>query len=216
MRLELHITLLGRLQPHLEFRELLRGRLRAYACNKIFRTDQLGTDPFPVGQAYEDFVPVLELALAARRVAVVNRPLYRYRDVPTSISNSFDRHTLDLLQVGEQLEQLFAQRGDTAAYADDLLVHRYLQVLLPVANMALRSSTSRSSTSRSSTSRSSTSRSGTSGSGGLQRSAVREVRRRIAGRDLGRLLRIGQLRLAVAAATLAVAPWLYAYVLRRR
>ena len=178
-------------------RELLRGRLRAYACNKIFRTELLGIDPFPVGQAYEDFVPVLKLALGAQRVAVVNRALYRYRDVPSSISNRFGRHTLDLLRVSEQLDRLFAERGDTADFADELLVHHYRQVLLPIANMALRSATSH-------------------GSDELTRAAVAGVRSRIRTSDIARLGRIGEFRLAAAAAVLAGLPGAYGRVLQWR
>lgn len=183
-------------------RELLRGRLRAYACNKIFRTEllgtgQLGEGPFPVGQAYEDFVPVLKLALDAQRVAVVNRPLYRYRDVPSSISNRFGQHTLDLLRVSEQLNQLFTTRGDTADFAADLLVHHYRQVLLPIANMALRSAASR-------------------GADDLTCAAVATVRGRIRSGEIARLARIGELRLAAAAAVLAGLPSAYTWVLQWR
>lgn len=178
-------------------RELLRGRLRAYACNKIFRTKLFGNDPFPVGQAYEDFVPVLKLALEAQRVAVVNRPLYRYRDVPSSISNRFGEHTLDLLRVSEQLDRLFAARGDTEDFADDLLVHHYRQVLLPIANMALRSATSH-------------------GPDDLTCAAVTTVRGRIRSREIARLARIGELRLAAAAAVLAGLPGAYTRVLQWR
>lgn len=178
-------------------RELLRGRLRAYACNKIFRTATLGEALFPVGQAYEDFVPVLQLALAADRVAIVNRPLYRYRDLPSSISNRFGRHTLDLLSVSGELDQLFLARGDLESFADDLLVHHYRQVILPIANMALRSAAQ-------------------DGAGELIRQAVGEVRGRVRLEDLARLVRLGELRLAGAAATLAVSPRLYARALRWR
>lgn len=178
-------------------RELLRGQLRAYACNKLFRTELLGADPFPVGQAYEDFVPVLKLTLQAQRVAVLNRALYRYRDVPSSISNRFGLHTLDLLRVSDQLDQLFAERGDTADFADELLVHHYGQVLLPIANMALRAATSH-------------------GPDELTCSAVASVRDQIRPRDMARLARIGEFRLAAAAAVLAGLPSVYGRVLQWR
>ena len=178
-------------------RELLRGRLRAYACNKLFRAAQLGSAPFTVGRAYEDFVPIVRLSLDAHRVAVVNRPLYRYRQSPGSVSNRFDRHTFDLLEVGRQIEELFAGRDDAARFADDLLVHRYAEVLLPIANMALRAEAG-------------------SGRTSLTREAVVEARRRIRPLDVARLVRLGEVRLASAAATLSLSARAYASILRRR
>ena len=178
-------------------RELLRGRLRAYACNKLFRTAQLGSAPFPVGHAYEDFVPIVRLALNSHRVAVVNRPLYRYRDSPGSISNRFDQHTFDLLQVRRQVEELFGEYAGGDEFADDLLVHRYAQVLLPIANMALRAEAEGGSTS-------------------LTREAVAQARRRIHPGDPARLARLGEFRLATAVATLALSARVYAGILRWR
>lgn len=178
-------------------RELLRGRLRAYACNKLFRTAQFDPAPFPVGRAYEDFVPMVRLALNSHRVAVVNRPLYRYRDSPGSISNRFDRHTFDLLLVRKQIEALFEARADADEFADDLLVHRYAQVLLPIANMALRAAAD-------------------TGSTPLTREAVTLVRHRIRPAQVVRLARLGEFRLATAAETLWLSSRVYAGILRWR
>ncbi|MFT3832038.1 MAG: glycosyltransferase [Micropruina sp.] len=59
-------------------RRLLLSEARGYACNKLFRRELLGDAPFPEGHVYEDVAPMLRIALATERVALVDAPLYRY------------------------------------------------------------------------------------------------------------------------------------------
>lgn len=187
----------------LEFaRRLLQTRFRGYACNKVFRRDLLGVDPFPTGVAYEDIGPALRYGLAARLVALVDDPLYRYRDNAESISRRFGPHTTDLFEVDEQLRQRLREHGLTSADWRRLAtVFRYEGAILPVANMASRAIDAPVAA---------------AGGDDVAGSAVERARRLIRTRDLATLVACRQGRLALAAAVLAVSPAAYRRILRHR
>lgn len=120
-------------------RRLLRTEVRGYACNKVFRRELLGDDPFPVGRTYEDIGPALSYGLTAQRVALVDAALYRYRDNDTSISRRFGTHTTDLLAVEAEIGQILERHGRSgAAWRADAARFRVEGIVLPVANMAAR------------------------------------------------------------------------------
>jgi len=182
-------------------RRLLQTRVRGYACNKVFRRDVLGVDPFPTGIAYEDIGPALRYGLAARTVAMVDDPLYRYRVNDGSISQRFGAHTADLFAVDEQLAQILREHDLTGRDWRRLAtVFRYEGVILPVANMASRALDAPLEAERSD----------------VAYDAVARARERIRMGDLAALLACRRSRLAVAAAVLALSPTAYRRVLRSR
>ncbi len=187
-------------------RRLLLASVRGYACNKLFRREILGDAPYPEGQGYEDVVPMLRLALASRRIALLDAPAYRYRVTPGSLSQQFGAHTFDLLRQNDDVAEVLAGAGVLGPSAVDdwqreLLAFRYDQVLLPAANMAARHLS-------------------TEDRDRSLDAAAEEVLRRtrslIRAVDLRGLARSGALRQLVAAAMLSVSPGAYRRVLRHR
>lgn len=182
-------------------RRLLANRVRGYACNKLFRRDLLGDAPFPEGVTYEDIGPALHHGLTSRTVALVDTPLYHYRDNDASISRRFGAHTVDLLAVDGHLRQALAAHGrHDRAWRELATVFRYEGSVLPVANMAARALDADPDPA----------------TAVVARSAVAEARAMIRWGDLVELARARAWRLTVPAAVLAVNAALYRRILRHR
>lgn len=179
-------------------RELIRGNVKAYACTKLFRRDVLGRRPWDEGQAYEDIVSVLRMAVAADRVAMVDTPLYRYLYRAGSISTALSERTFDLFKVDRDTRALAAAQGRTQQWRDDLRGFRYREILTPVAHLAMRA------------------RHAGPVRGGLDDEAVARVRREIRVFDVVPLVRTGHRREAVFATLVKTAPSLYSAILRYR
>lgn len=114
----------------------LRDELKGYACNKVFKRKLLGTAPFPVGVAYEDFAPILQVLLRTDRVALTNFPLYRYTDSPNSISNTAGQHTKDLFTQLKTVTAIVTDHPQSATLRRSLPGYQWQNVIMPVANMA--------------------------------------------------------------------------------
>ncbi|MFT3877633.1 MAG: glycosyltransferase [Propioniciclava sp.] len=183
-------------------RRLLRSEARGYACNKLFRRAVLGEAPFPEGHVYEDVAPLLRIALAVETVALVDAPLYRYLINESSISRRFGPHTHDLFVQDGHVQALLAAAGvfdgpEADAWRRAHLRFRYDGVVLPASNMALRARLAGSAIPEIG-------------------EVVRTARALIRPADLVGLWRDGARRQVVAAGVLALSPWLYAQILRRR
>lgn len=178
-------------------RGLLANAVRAYACTKVFRRESLPPDPFPEGLAYEDFVPVLRAALSARRVAMVDEPLYRYTVSPGSISQRCGPHSLDLLVQLRDVGRTLDGHAAAASWTRDRLLHRAEGVVLPLANLALRSEHAH-------------------GPDAHSRRALAAARATIRPGDPVRLLRAGRPGTALRIGILRAVPRIYSQVLRRR
>ncbi|WP_062217581.1 glycosyltransferase [Streptomyces sp. NBRC 109706] len=192
-------------------RRILVNEARGYACNKLVRRDLLDGVRFPEGMAYEDLPVLLRLALRTRTVALVDEPLYHYTTNEASLSRRFGPHTLDLFAqealVRAELTRAGLLGDDRAGrWRSTYTRYRYDGVLLPVANMALRSLAA--------------ARGSADGvPDGLRQdvgAAVRLARRSVRARELAALWRAGARRAAVAGAVLALTPRGYAAVLERR
>ena len=182
-------------------RDLLRGRAKAYACTKLYRREILGEHPWVQDQAYEDLTPNISMALAAERVALVDRPLYRYLQRPGSLSTTLAPTTFDLFLVGADVRGLTASFG--TGFASDFTDFWYRQILIPVAHVAMRAHHARNS----------------AGSGGRPEhydEALARVRAGIRWRDVPGLLVRGRFRSAAFALLIPTAPGLYSAVLRWR
>lgn len=178
-------------------RLLLRGELRAYACNKLLRRRALPSPLFDADRSYEDFRPMLRLLLGTAAVALVDAPLYRYTQRPGSVSGRFGPHTMQLLDVAEDVRAELVRWGLHRDWRDAYLDHLYAGAVLPLANMALRAEHA-------------------GRRGADTRRAVRAARRRTQPGDLIRLAATGRLRTAGAAALLKAAPGLYSRGLAHR
>ncbi|OLT10611.1 hypothetical protein BJF78_28645 [Pseudonocardia sp. CNS-139] len=130
-------------------------------------------------------------------MALVPLPLCHYTVTPGSISGRFGRHTFDLLDVVEDVRAEVAGAGLERRWRADLLQHRYLNGLLPLANMALRAE-----------------HAGAGDAG--TREAVAAARRLVRPSELVRLAAAGRLRTAAAAGLLRALPGVYSSGLARR
>lgn len=184
--------------PELALR-LLRGEVRAYPPNKLFRRRLLEAMPFPEGEVYEDLVPMLRLILTADTVALVDEPDLRYRTNDDSISRNFGPHTTLLFDRIDQVHRLLTERrlDRSPRWRRAFLRFRYDSVILPTANMALRAAAAQGSTP-------------------LVESTVARARGQIRATDVVGLLRDRAVRQAVAAAVLRLSPRGYAWILARR
>ena len=177
---------------------LIKGRAKAYACNKIFRREVLGSRPWEENQSYEDFAPLVRIGLGADRVALVNDPLYWYLYRPGSISTHFSSHTFDLFKVGDDVLNEVAAGDLQTSWQADLRGFRYREILTSVAHVAMRAD--QASPSRPP----------------LYNSAIDRVQASIRLSDVPALVRTGFLREAVFAILVKAAPWLYSAILRHR
>lgn len=177
---------------------LITGHAKAYACTKLFRRAALGDRPWDEGRAYEDMAPSMRMALAARRVALVNTPLYRYLYREGSISTSLNRRTLDLFAVERDVRAAVAAAGLTARWRQELLGFRYREILRSVAHVAMRADHA------------------SDVRPDLYGEVIARVRSEVAVRDVIPLLRTGNSREAAFAALMSAAPGLYSTVLRYR
>lgn len=178
-------------------RGVLRTTMRAYACNRVFRRSLLGTAPFIEDIAYEDIAPAVSYGLASTSIALIDEPLYNYRDNESSISRVFAPHTTDLFIAGKDVRALIENAElstPRAQWERDLVLFHYDGVVLPVANMALRAQSTSD----------------------VIDAAVREARRNVDWRDLPTLIGLKAFRQVIAATILALSPRLYRQILIRR
>lgn len=178
-------------------RLLLADRMKAYACNKVFRRRILPAAPFDLDRSYEDFGPVLRTLLRTATVALVDEPLYLYTVDPASVSGRFGRHTFDLLAVADDVHAELVRHGLSRRWRADYLTYLLDNVVLPLANMALRAEHA-------------------GHADETTRAAVAAARRRARVGDLVRLLAAGRVHPAVAGGVLKAAPALYSRVLAHR
>lgn len=73
--------------------------LLGFVCRQLFRRDVIGEQKFRSEREYyaEDIVFDLEFYLKANKMCVVNKPLYYYRYVETSLSNRYRNNLFDKL-----------------------------------------------------------------------------------------------------------------------
>lgn len=177
---------------------LIKGGAKAYACNKIFRREILGSRPWEEGQSYEDFAPLVRLGLRADRVALIDEPLYWYLYRPGSISTHFSTHTFDLFKVGDDVLTEVAAHDLATSWQADLRGFRYREILTSVAHVAMRADQA------------------TKSRPALYNNAIARVRTSIRLSEVPALLRTGFLREAVFAVLVKTVPGLYSAILRYR
>lgn len=204
-RVDVHGTVLATEEPSVPgpvisgpdyARELLHGRAKGFACTKLYRRALLGDRPWLEDQAYEDLTPNFRFALAADRVAMVDRPMYSYLYRQGSLSTALRPSTFDLFAVGDDVHELTGQQA--GAPTREFTAFRYRQVLIPVAHVAMRAD--HASPTRPE----------------LYAEAIDRVRAGIDLRDLPALLAGRQFRSAVFAVMVRFTPGLYSAVLRWR
>lgn len=180
---------------------LLTGRARAYPPTKLFRRSRLGYAPWDERRCYEDFAPTLRMSLAARTVSLVNCPLYQYRRRSNSSSMVFSENTFGLLAMHEDVLSLLHERGLRTQWDRQVLDFTYREVLIPLANMAMRAEHNDpvSSVARQLISR-----------------ARADVSNRVRLADLMKLATAGKPGIAIRGALLTATPGIYSRILRWR
>lgn len=169
---------------------LLHNRFRAYAGSKLFRRDVLPVAPFDVGRVYEDFRPMLRVALRAPHVALLDEPLYHYTINPDSLSARFAPHTVDLFVVGDDVRAELAGVGLDRRWRHDLAVYETVNVVMPVANLAIRARA-------------------VGADDAVTAAAIRSARGRLTVRTLGSLVRYRRWRRLAAMSALKLCPAVY-------
>ena len=119
-------------------RDLMVDRYRGWPGNKLFRRAALPQPFFDEGRAYEDFLPTLRVGLESKRVALVDAPLYRYTRTPSSMSAQFASYTTDLFPISDDVADLLQSAGRLPGWNRQLALYRVLNIVMPVANLAIR------------------------------------------------------------------------------
>lgn len=84
-------------------------RLEPSACGKLFRRDVFEKERFREGVWYEDLDFFYRAYFRARKVAVVDRDVYFYRENPAGFLSKYSVGRLDVLEVTARMERYMAQ-----------------------------------------------------------------------------------------------------------
>ena len=68
--------------------DLLSGRLKDYACNKLYRRALFQGIEYPEGKTFEDISTTHKVLGKAQRIVIINKALYYYRQRKESITQS--------------------------------------------------------------------------------------------------------------------------------
>jgi len=177
-------------------RDLLTDRYRGWPGNKLFRRTNLPVPFFDEGRAYEDFLPTLKSALSSKRVALVDEPYYLYTRTPSSMSAQFASYTTDLFPIADDVRDLLDAAGRLPGWDRELALYRVLNIVMPVANLAIRAQLAGDGSERT-------------------RRAVKDARGLLTRAEFRALLADHRWRTAVSMAVLKAGPGLYSRLLRR-
>jgi glycosyltransferase involved in cell wall biosynthesis len=177
-------------------RDLLTDRYRGWPGNKLFVRSALPQPFFDEGRAYEDFLPTLRSALQSKRVALVSEPLYHYTRTPSSMSAQFASYTTDLFPIADDVRDLLDAAGRLPGWDRELALYRVLNVVMPVANLAVHAQLAGDGSERA-------------------RQAVKDARALLTREEFRALLADHRWRTAVSMAVLKVSPGLYSRFLQR-
>lgn len=106
------------------FAKLLRNKeIQDHACTKIFKKSLFEGIKFPVGKIYEDIRTTYKLFLKSKKIYVINKPLYYYRQRISSIArDSFNEKKMQYLIAVDELAQNTTVLESQSLQRD--LVHR--------------------------------------------------------------------------------------------
>ncbi|MFW0796625.1 glycosyltransferase family 2 protein [Gordonia sp. CPCC 205515] len=177
---------------------LLTGEVKAYPGGHVFRRSVLGAAPWAERRAYEDMVATAHMALRSRSVAMIDAPLYRYRQRAGSISHTVNANTPLLFDMGDEMVAVIAQVAEGGRQRRLARRFEYREVLIPAAHMAMRAAHAGD------------------GANPVVAELLASSRMRASIRDMLPLLADRQVRSAVFALGMTVSPDLYSSILRRR
>ena len=89
---------------------LIDGRIETFAWGKLIRRESALQYPFPRGKVFEDHFWTHFVFAEARKVALLAQPLVHYRQRDNSISFTFDRKRLDMLEGWINRKEFLEQR----------------------------------------------------------------------------------------------------------
>lgn len=99
------------------------GEIKAIAWNKLYRKQLFKNIKYPEGRLFEDMFVLCDILNNAKRVSVLNEPLYNYTLRKSSISRSYDEKHLDMIDAFDSRINFFEK-------------HKYLE--LKTRNMYLK------------------------------------------------------------------------------
>ncbi len=180
---------------------MVDGTVKAYPGGHVFRREVLGEAPWDGRRAYEDMAATMRIALACRRVALIDEPVYRYRQRPDSVSKTVGESTLGLFEMGDDVAELITASNLGRRSRSAARVFTYREVLIPACHMAMRAH-----------------HAGVTdeATGDVVRRLLDGARSRVSMRDMLPLLMVGEVRSAVFALAMRVWPQAYSRVLRSR
>ena len=85
---------------------LYQRGVNSSACGKLFRTEMVRRVMFTPGLSFEDIEFFARIALITKSVAIVDTPVYFYRNNPSSFINNFSRRHLHALTVTEKVAEM--------------------------------------------------------------------------------------------------------------
>lgn len=180
---------------------LVDGRVKAYPGGHLFRREVLGDRPWDTRRAYEDMAATLRIALGCNTVALVDEPVYQYRQRADSVSHLVSTHTLGLFEMGDDVAALLSTATIGRRSRSAARKFTYREVLIPATHMAMRADHA----------------------GVADETAAATVTALLAGareraslRDVVPLLAAGEVRAAVFATAMRMWPDAYSRVLRNR
>ncbi|WP_262365587.1 glycosyltransferase family 2 protein [Gordonia sp. OPL2] len=177
---------------------LVDGKVKAYAGARLFRREVLSDAPWDARRAYEDMAATARMSLRANVVAIVGSPLLRYRQRPSSVSNSVSPNSVALFEMGEDMAGLIDRIAEPARRRPVARNFAYREVLIPAAHIAMRADHAGL------------------GDDPVVAALMTGARRRSSLSDVVPLLADRQFRSAVFAAGIVLTPNLYSRILRRR
>jgi glycosyltransferase involved in cell wall biosynthesis len=171
---------------------LLRSEIQGHLWNKLMRRSLFDDVRFPPTRAFSDLGGVAGILARARRVALLDEPLYTYLLQPGSILNSRANRAQDLLDVRDVVRVALDTLPTSSDLDRDFRRFEYCSVFVPTINGAIRKDARDP----------------------VTRAVIRRIRHEISFRDLAWLVAQGAAPTAAAAAAMKVACPLYAAMYR--
>ncbi len=118
---------------NLDDRKQLICKLKPYLWNKIYRRELFENVRFTVGQVFEDDAVIYKLLLEAKKIGLVNEPLYNYIvQRAGSITNTVDRKIFDIFKACDSIIRSFKEKGVDQLYFSEMeylcIVHIFARV----------------------------------------------------------------------------------------
>lgn len=102
-------------------KKFLSGEINAIAWNKLYKICLFKeyNIKYPVGKLYEDQYPTFLSLFNSNAVGIINKPLYYYRKIDTSITGSkFSKRDLDIIEQTNNIKKYLENKNQFENYKD--------------------------------------------------------------------------------------------------